>query len=66
MCAILKLLHFLSNLSKSFATDALKKNEKSLFNGFIFCFLCASVAKKIYPARGFHNSIHFKSVPNEN
>jgi len=64
MSAVLQLLHFLSNLSKKIATEALKKTEKSLFNGFLLCFLCASVAKKIYPARGFYNSIHSKSLPN--
>ena len=64
MYAVLQLLHFLSYLSKKIATETLKKTEKSLVNGFLLCFLCASVAKKIYPARGFHYSIHSKSVPN--
>ena len=45
MYAFLQLLHFLSNVSKNIATDALKKTEKNLFNGFILCFLCALVAK---------------------
>ena len=52
MYAVLQLLHFLSNLSKNIATETLKKTEKSLFSGFLLCYLCASVAKKIYPANG--------------
>ena len=41
MYALLKLLHFISNLSKKIATEALKKAEKTLFNGFLLCYLCA-------------------------
>ena len=64
MYAILQLLHYLSNLSKNVATEALKKTEKNLFNGFLLWFLCASVAKKINPANRLRHTIHFKSVPN--
>jgi len=63
MFGVLQLLHFLSDLSKNIATDALKKTEKSLFNGFLFYFLCASVAKKIYLQGDFTTDIHFKSLP---
>ena len=48
---------------KKIATEVLKKTEKSLFNGFILCYRCDSVAKKIYPARGLRHSIHSKSEP---
>ena len=64
MYAILQLLHYFSILSKNVATEALKKTEKNLFNGFLLWFLCASVAKKINPANRLRHTIHFKSVPN--
>ena len=52
-----------SQICQNIATEALKKTEKSLFNGFIIWFLSASVAKKINLANRLRHTIHFKSVP---
>ena len=40
------------SVPRNIATETLKKTEKSFFNGFLLCFLCASVAKKRYTLQG--------------
>jgi len=47
MYAVLQLLHFLSNLSKNIATEALKKLKKACLMVSFFCFSVPLWQKKI-------------------